>query len=120
MEIWGPGKYKAENGKIVIIERKINDPVPIWRGYFEGQSEMRATWTEEGKEVSGHKPWDLVGNDETVRWNLQCIPAELDRFVRHRQIEEGKKYLCQQVISDLQDYYRILEAQTGDIIKGEG
>lgn len=50
-------------------------------------------------------------NEETTRWNLQCIPVELDKFVRHRQIEQGKKYICQQVVSDLKAYYEILAAR---------
>jgi hypothetical protein len=55
---------------------------------------------------------------ETVRWHLECIPEELDKFVRHRQIEERKKYICQQVVADLYAYYKILqEREENDTIK---
>lgn len=57
-------------------------------------------------------------DNETVRWNLQCIPVKLDTFIRHRQIEEGTKYLCQQVVTDLTAYYKILLAKK--LMEGDG
>lgn len=58
-------------------------------------------------------------NESCVRWHLECIPESLDKFVRHRQIEEGKRYICQQVVADLRAYYQILaeREQKDDIIK---
>jgi len=45
---------------------------------------------------------------EMVRWHLECIPIELDRQLRQRQLDNGRKYPCQQVVADLQEYYEIL------------
>lgn len=112
-----PGNYKTQDQTFAKVEIRQEYPVPGWRGWIGEHSRYPVFWTDEGKESTGHTQWDLVKT--SVRWNLQCIPADLDQFVRHRQIEEGKKYLCQQVVADLQDYYRILERQvrTGDIIR---
>jgi hypothetical protein len=41
----------------------------------------------------------------TVRWHLQCIPVRLDRAVRIKQAETGKRYICQQVVEDLTQIY---------------
>jgi hypothetical protein len=54
-------------------------------------------------------------NEETVRWHLQCIPTELDTEVRYRQLENRRKYICQQVVADLTAYYELLKQESGII-----
>jgi hypothetical protein len=57
-----------------------------------------------------------------VRWHLECIPVELDKELRQRQLNNRRKYPCQQVVADLQAYYRIEHARKllgDDIIEGD-
>lgn len=54
------GEYKTVSGDIVVVYQREVFPVPTWHGYFKNNSVQKGAWTDEGKEISGYKRWDLI------------------------------------------------------------
>lgn len=67
MEIKIPGTYRAKSGVTVMIESHQDYPIPAWNGYVMGQGTKFSQWTSEGKEISGHRPWNLIEKAEVVQ-----------------------------------------------------